>query len=85
MKKIVPCSLDRFCGMLSVGFSQILIQKVIKIRYCLDLRGYSLFQSVRKRKFDVEVVLTLLCKLSLSPGFTGMNVYPLVPLFLPDS
>lgn len=59
------------------------LREVIRIPHGFDLGGCSVFQCVLERKVDVGVVLMLLYKPGLRPGFSGIEDNTAVPFLSP--
>lgn len=81
----LTCSSGECCSVVSVGFRLVQLREVIRIPRGFDLGGCSMFQCVPERKVDVGVVLMLLCKLGLRPGFSKIDDNTIVPVLSPGS
>lgn len=56
-----------------MGFGVVQLREVIRILRGFDLGGCSMFHCILEREVDVSVVLMLLCKPGLRPGFSGIE------------
>lgn len=68
------------CSVISLGFRRVQLREVIGILHGFDLGGCSMFHCAPpERKVDVRVVLMLLRKPRLRPGFSKIDDNTIVP------